>query len=263
MDAFCHELKRAREARGISLSQISDATMIGIHFLEAIEHGNITILPQTYVRAFIREYAAAIGLNPDDVMLRYDTIRNAQTPAPDLVDLPAATTSEQRPSVPPTALLGRKLLSPRIAMGAMIVVGLSAIIVGVWNMIGKEPAVPVEEIPFQRVVRENEQRVAPPPPNKGTTGPSSVIPAADSLVLRAAATELAWIEVIIDQQQPHDYLFSAGGKGIWKARDRFSLTLGNAGGIEFTLNQKQLGALGKRGSVLRNVELNRQTLIQK
>jgi hypothetical protein len=48
----------------------------------------------------------------------------------------------------------------------------------------------------------------------------------------------------------------------WKARDKFAVTLGNAGAMEFTLNKKKVGTLGKRGSVVRNVELNRKTLTQ-
>ena len=34
------ELRSVREARHISLSQISEATRIGVQFLEAIEQGN-------------------------------------------------------------------------------------------------------------------------------------------------------------------------------------------------------------------------------
>jgi hypothetical protein len=66
--------------------------------------------------------------------------------------------------------------------------------------------------------------------------------------------------IIIDQQQPKEYLFPPNAKASWKARDRFLVTLGNAGAAEFTLNKQPLGPLGKRGVVLRNYEISRKNL---
>jgi hypothetical protein len=66
--------------------------------------------------------------------------------------------------------------------------------------------------------------------------------------------------VVVDQGDPREYLLPPGARVSWRGRERFAITLGNAGAAEFTLNQKQLGALGKKGTVIRGVELNRQTL---
>jgi hypothetical protein len=57
-----------------------------------------------------------------------------------------------------------------------------------------------------------------------------------------------------------DYLFRPGNRHQWKAHDRFTVTIGNAGGVQFHLNARDLGALGKRGAVLREVELTRESL---
>ena len=54
MNVFFQELKRAREAKRLSLADIADRTLINIRHLEAIERGDTSILPETYVRAFIR-----------------------------------------------------------------------------------------------------------------------------------------------------------------------------------------------------------------
>ena len=53
-------LRDKRELKRISLSDISAFTRINQRFLEAIESGNFSVLPQTYVRAFLREYAEAV-----------------------------------------------------------------------------------------------------------------------------------------------------------------------------------------------------------
>jgi len=47
-------------------------TRISLKFLEALEAGNFEILPETYIRAFIRDYAKAIGLDPDETIRRFD-----------------------------------------------------------------------------------------------------------------------------------------------------------------------------------------------
>jgi cytoskeletal protein RodZ len=82
VNPFFQQLKQAREAKGISLAQISDITRIAENYLDAIEEGNISILPQAYVRAFIREYASVVGLDPDKTMRLYDDVAPGTSPAP-------------------------------------------------------------------------------------------------------------------------------------------------------------------------------------
>jgi hypothetical protein len=58
-------------------------------------------------------------------------------------------------------------------------------------------------------------------------------------------------------------ILRAGIQVSWKARNRFLLTIGNAGGVEVTLNKRPFGPLGQRGAVVRNREFNRQSLNRK
>ncbi|WP_152656338.1 RodZ domain-containing protein [Oceanobacillus sp. CFH 90083] len=63
------KLKEARLAKDISLDSLQEKTKIQKRYLVAIEEGNFDILPgKFYTRAFIKEYAAAVGINPDDLM---------------------------------------------------------------------------------------------------------------------------------------------------------------------------------------------------
>jgi transcriptional regulator with XRE-family HTH domain len=72
MNSFFDDLRSAREASGISLAEIADATLINIKMLEALERGHVEVVPQPYIRAFIREYATVIGLDPAETLKRYD-----------------------------------------------------------------------------------------------------------------------------------------------------------------------------------------------
>ncbi|WP_183248804.1 RodZ domain-containing protein [Anoxybacillus tengchongensis] len=73
-------LKEAREQRNMSLDDLQEITKIQKRYLIAIEQGNYVIMPgRFYVRAFIRQYAEAVGLNPDELFEQYaNEIPNAQ-----------------------------------------------------------------------------------------------------------------------------------------------------------------------------------------
>jgi len=63
------ELRRIRMAKGLSLTEISRRTRIGVGFLRKIEEGNLGGLPPGfYARAFVRAYSEAIGIDADVVL---------------------------------------------------------------------------------------------------------------------------------------------------------------------------------------------------
>lgn len=60
-------LKEAREARGLTLTQVLQNTRIPLAYLEAIEAGKFSKLPKAiaFRRAYIKEYALAVGLTAE------------------------------------------------------------------------------------------------------------------------------------------------------------------------------------------------------
>jgi cytoskeleton protein RodZ len=72
------QLQQARESKGMSLSQLKIYTHIPINQMEALENGNLELLPEdAVVRGFIRIMANALGLNGSALA--------ASLPAPDTV----------------------------------------------------------------------------------------------------------------------------------------------------------------------------------
>ncbi|MBA2305531.1 MAG: helix-turn-helix domain-containing protein [Acidobacteria bacterium] len=70
--AFGEVLRRQREQRGVSLETVAQRTKIGPTFLKALEKGDCSKWPGgIYSRAWIRAYATAIGLDPEDVAGRF------------------------------------------------------------------------------------------------------------------------------------------------------------------------------------------------
>src|SRR5699024_5228144 len=66
-------LKEAREEKGLSLEDIQQKTKIQNRYLQAIEEDNLDDLPgKFYARAFIKEYALAVGLDPTELLEGFD-----------------------------------------------------------------------------------------------------------------------------------------------------------------------------------------------
>lgn len=89
-------LRNAREGKSLTVPEISRSTRIPVRSLEALELGTYESLPgEVFVKGFLRSYAQAVGLSPEDVVTRYTTSRAPVPPQP-LVVQPVTSTSEPR-----------------------------------------------------------------------------------------------------------------------------------------------------------------------
>ena len=84
MAIFCHKnlesllrvgerLKKAREAKDLTLDDVYTKTRIPLKYLEAIELGRFKELPpaKAHRLAYIREYAEALNLNPASFLYQF------------------------------------------------------------------------------------------------------------------------------------------------------------------------------------------------
>src|ERR1035441_2042338 len=74
-EKLSEELKTARIRAGISLLQLANKTRIDIKFLEYIEDGNFSFLPELYVNAFLKEYIKFVGLDEKLMFKKYDAYK--------------------------------------------------------------------------------------------------------------------------------------------------------------------------------------------
>jgi len=63
-------LSGQRQLRGISLEELAEITRIPIRSLERLESGAFDAAPDGFVRGFVRTVAAALGLDPDEAVMR-------------------------------------------------------------------------------------------------------------------------------------------------------------------------------------------------
>lgn len=68
-ETFGPRLRSERERRGISLETIASVTKVGAELWEGLERNDFSRWPTgIFARAFIRDYALAVGLDPDEVI---------------------------------------------------------------------------------------------------------------------------------------------------------------------------------------------------
>lgn len=75
---FAADLKAIREDKNISLRDISHYTKINVTILENLESGDFTFQPQAYIRAFLKQYIAQLGLDVEETLFDYDLARSGK-----------------------------------------------------------------------------------------------------------------------------------------------------------------------------------------
>lgn len=72
MTSLGQKLREAREARKISIEEIASSTKIVPRYIEALEADRFDLMPGGFfVKAMIRVYARAVGLNEEEVVAQY------------------------------------------------------------------------------------------------------------------------------------------------------------------------------------------------
>ena len=143
-------LKEARTAKGYSIEDLQEITKIQKRYLAGIEEGNYATMPGAfYVRAFIKQYAEAVGLNADELLETYKS------------EIPSPANEEVTKSIPTTptrrALGGRSSSKfMEIFPMVMVVVFVIAIIVISWFLFQNRPNGTEEDVANDELVQQQK-----------------------------------------------------------------------------------------------------------
>ena len=232
-------LRREREIRKISLREVANHTRVREHLLKAIEEDQFQLLPSaTYIKGFLLTYANYIGLDPNDVIRRYENFLKGE---------PVRHTE-----VPPEKkiLWNRKHL---LMIGGVIVASLIALYFFLYL---SKPA--VESIS----VKPKTEETLTSPPSPQITGTTSVAEE-EPLSLQLKAVEKTWVRIQVDGQPEQEMILKPGEGGSHRGLKQIRLLVGNAGGLDLVFNERPLERFGKSGEVvtltftLQGVEANR------
>ena len=265
-------LRIAREERGLSLDDIARTTFIRVHHLEAIEKEDYSSIPPSRLHYFVRDFARNVGLNPDDLIAELPETPVAQappaTPPPviskrrstrkdkeelqeqdaEIAGASAQVTTEQRRRKPRYKPIDQG--NPLVARALITVAVVLLIGLGIYYISGG----------FDRSEKPSSTPIA-----GDTASPTRVLSRpdgledsegeevfdGDSLVLQGRFIDKVWYSITIDGQREEQSTVDSGEVRTWKAAEKFSVSLGNAGGVELMLNGKSIGTLASLGKSVR------------
>jgi len=235
-EALGKYLKRERELKRISLREVSKNTKIKEHLLKAIEEDQYAALPSpTYVKGFLLSYAKYLGLDPNDILLRYE---NSLKGKPD-------TETE----APPQKIFSGNIRYLRNKRYLWIVGGI--IVVGFFTsyFFWLHPLkLPMEPVPVPQKVEEPPPPPPPPPQISEITVPPQP-PQEQPFSLQLKAVEETWVRIKIDDQPEYEMTLKPGEVTSHQGLKRIRLLVGNAGGLDIVFKGELQKRTGKSGEV--------------
>lgn len=266
-------LRRSREELHIDLDDVVRVTRIRRHYLEALEDEVWSELPpfQVFVKGFLRSYAEFLGLDKEMVLNYYLRAYPFQKYEPPVLKEIRSQSARWYLIIIPVLAL---------ALIAAIIYLKKPFFEKTFQYLEEhsliektENAVEDEDNKGQddkkkEVVFSKDEKVVEKVKETALKSKSveenivlkeSTIPIekkdekplSPRFVLTANVNSKTWIGITIDDESVKEYLFQPGENIRWTAVKGFDILVGNAGGIEFFLNGKEVGNLGPEGKVLR------------
>jgi len=256
-----------RTAKGIELKDLAQATKIRLSYLDAIEKGQFERLPEPiYSEAFIKKYAAIVKVDPDLLFAHYSQyLEQKKVP----LNEPAIRQNKMHAS----ELVGKDSNSKfnfkavGWTISILVVIGLLVSFFSVhMNNDNKPEWQPSSSPPRSEQPASVNQGAAVAGSNPGTPSTANVDgvstgaapvestpvahPAKTSYKLSIEASETSWVNIVEDDNPPFEVLLRPGERIDREASEKFSLDIGNAGGVTVSFQGKALGRLGQNGQVV-------------
>ena len=235
---FGSRMKRAREARGVSLREIAARTKISAAALEALERNDISRLPGgIFGRGFVRAYAVEVGLDPEQTIREF------------LERFPHDTVTVGSPYVPPedhAAVEGsRKSAETALKLAAISV---PVAIVIVYLTLTYRPA--------ERTAPETPVASVPSPPAAPVPSEAPVVAVPLSIELLAVAP--VNISLVADGVPQADRALIEGQRLTMSVDRSLTLSVADASAVQLTINGQPAAPLGVRREP-RIVQIDRET----
>lgn len=264
LDKFSDELRAVREEKNITLEQMAAKTRIDPKFLEAIDQGNFSFLPELYVKAFLKQYAKVLELDEEETVRKYELAKEGKNYQQEEVKEEENTTDKKAPApiktTPPPAKsyvdesTKRSSSSGNENNKSKIIIGVGGVllvvtILALYFFLFKDSnSIIVEETPIEDVIEQTRERYVEDE-SETTVDTLQQIISSDSLYLTISSSEKSWIQIIKDNRFTEEFMLDSNNRVSLQAAKEFKITIGNAGGINLYLNNKPLEFNGRSGEV--------------
>jgi cytoskeleton protein RodZ len=282
------KLQSQRELMGLSLDDVERHTHIRVHYIKALEEGDISHLPSPVQgRGMLSNYAAFLGLDAEEILLRFadglqaslydrQATRNGVT---------AKTRHNEASQIPARPSQFKRLFSMDLFVGGFLIIFLLGFTVWGAMRISKinssnapSPTAPnVSEILMATQLIPSGSptlTVSEQPVISATlTIPTTLLPGTEVVELTqtpnaigpipglenapiqvyVVAHQRAWFRIIVDGNIAFENRVLPGSAYTFSGNERIDLLTGNAAGIQVYFNQQDLGILGGFGEIVERV----------
>jgi len=232
-------LRRARLDRSLSLADVGDALHVPARYIHAIETDDYSALPPTvYTRALIREYARYLGINPTELLENGVPMRPQDR-------------NPIRPAIQPIerSMVDVSWKAIGVAAGVVACIGVFLYLYSQYNSFAQSidtrgttadllPTPPPRGAVAVRITPFPTQTEIPTP-----TPPITPTPIA-GLLVEARVTDRSWLQVWTDGRSVLADTVLTGETKTFNADQTIRMRVGNAGGVDVTVNGTHQGPLG-------------------
>ncbi|MBU1711557.1 MAG: DUF4115 domain-containing protein [Proteobacteria bacterium] len=212
--SFGHYLQAFRIERGISLEELSRETKIGIDCLSLIENEQIDKLPpEVFVKGFLRSYARVVNADGDEAVRRYLTCIG-------VINQKIKPEKELNKT-------GLKYWHKIFLLSGFFLFIIIISVASVYELSDKTG--PAENSKQKKRSSDIKQNVIKEKSSEKT---------GEELSLKILAVKDTWLKVIIDGQNPKEYILNNGDILELKASSGYNLLVGDAGAIKLSFNEK-------------------------
>jgi len=251
------ELKETRIEKGFTLEQVYGRTRIDLKFLQAIESSHFDIMPEVYMKAFIKEYSIFIGLDPETTLKKYESAKAGKS-YDENEDEGSKSDQEIKEEDPESKVFDSSADSgnstqytPLEAKNNNIIIVVAGIVIIVLAAIyflffrGSTDQI-IIETPYEEIIKDQDARYEV---NEEPEISKPVQQSIEKFTLKINAADTSWVKLVIDNFKNEEYILMPNSTKSFEANSAIDITLGNSGGIILFLNDKQLDFKGVKGRV--------------
>jgi cytoskeletal protein RodZ len=263
------ELRNQREHLGLKLEDVERFTHVRLHYLQALESGQLDSLPSPVQgRGMLSNYAHFLELDTENLLLRFaDALQSRRLERSPQNTAPA-------PKHPPKAVVQasgiRRFLTPDLIIGSSVI--LLLVVFAIWGAAQissmrkaevRPTAMDISELVLTGTPVLQGTPTASPTAESASNGAqgsnqtspqeTSTIPVIgdDPLQVYVVANQRAWMRVSQDDTVKFEGRVSPGNAYTFSAKQSIELVTGNAAALAVFYNQMDLGSLGGVGQVAR------------
>jgi len=272
-------LKHTREAKGLTLEIVHEATKIPMDALRAIEEGySVRILSPFYYRGFIKIYAEFLGLDVQEMYKEY----GLDQPAKPATSANAPTSSSRKAPAGPNVFVEQLqewssvIFTPKtfkLILKVLVFVVLAFLLFKmagcVATHLSKKSVASKKQSGFfwqdkksETPKIQDEEKPLPTPP----VAKHEVLQAQsdnNQVEVAVRATRNTWIQVKADGKVVFQMTLSKGSMETWTADKKIEMSGRNIEQLDMEVNGKHIGSLGGGDRRIRKVLITQEGLTVK